>query len=85
MWGFPLSTSHIDHQYYHPCFDLLLPQKHEEEQRLADLQRQLQELERAEHKLTTEAEELGLDAAEVGGIQRLICTPNGLMVWGSAS
>lgn len=62
-----------------------MPQKHEEEQRLADLQRQLQELERAEHKLTTEAEELGLDAAEVGGIQRLICTPNGLMVWGSAS
>lgn len=42
-----------------------LLQKHEEEQRLVELQRQLQELERAEHKLTTEAEELGLDAAEV--------------------
>ena len=42
-----------------------LPQKHEEEQRLLDLQRQLQELEQQEQQLTAEAEELGIDAAQV--------------------
>lgn len=53
------------------------PQKHEEEQRLVELQRQLQELERAEHKLTTEAEELGLDAAEVRHVSFSQCLFHG--------
>jgi hypothetical protein len=39
-------------------------QKYEEEQRLVELQRQLQDLEQQERRLTSEARELGLDAAQ---------------------